>query len=125
MEIPVTGMETHYFGPGDPCIISSMCSVFAESEVINLINDGVAMPPIVKGLLQSLANRVASIARRLGVEEAVAMTGGVAKNRGVRDALERKLGVALRTFDGQDPQLVGALGAALVAADLTRGGAEA
>jgi activator of 2-hydroxyglutaryl-CoA dehydratase len=98
-----------------------MCSVFAESEVINLINDGVPLPRIVKGLLTSLTSRVASLSRRIGIEEEVAMTGGVAKNRGVRDALEQKLGVTMRDFDGADPQLVGALGAALIAADFAAG----
>ena len=117
MEIPIERMEDSYFGDGDACLITSMCSVFAESEVINLINDGVPLPRIVKGLLQSLANRVASLSRRLGLVEEVAMTGGVAKNRGVRDALEKKLKVKLWDFNGSDPQLVGALGAALIAVD--------
>ena len=123
MELPLEAMETHYFGEGDPCRITSMCSVFAESEVINLINDGVELPRIVKGLLQSLANRVSSLALRLGLVEAVAMTGGVAKNRGVRDAVEQKLNISMQDFGDADPQLVGALGAALIAADLARGGA--
>jgi len=79
------------------------------------------LPGIVKGLLLSLANRVSSLARRLGMEEEVVMTGGVAKNRGVRDALEKKLGIVLNGFDGMDPQIVGALGAALIAADLASG----
>jgi len=117
MAIPIERMEDSYFGEGDPCQITSMCSVFAESEVINLINDGVPLPRIVKGLLKSLTNRVASLSRRVGIEEAVAMTGGVAKNRGVKDALEKKLGVALVDFGDADPQLAGALGAALIAAD--------
>jgi len=122
MEIPLEKMEEAYFGEGDACMITSMCSVFAESEVINLINDGVPLPRIVKGLLTSLTNRVASLTRRIGLEEAVAMTGGVAKNRGVREALEGKLGVTLVSLNGADPQLVGALGAALIAADFAAGG---
>ncbi len=120
MAIDIERMAEPYFGEGDPCRITNMCSVFAESEVINLINDGVALPRIVKGLLQSLASRVAALTRRLGVVEEVAMTGGVAKNRGVRAALEKKLRVSLVDFDGADPQLVGALGAAVIAADLAR-----
>lgn len=122
MEISLEAMEEHYGGSGDPCVISNMCSVFAESEVINLVNDGVPLGPIVKGLLHSLASRVASIARRLGLQPEVAMTGGVARSRGVREALEAKLGVPLVGFGQQSPQLVGALGAAVVAADLARGG---
>ncbi|MDY0002547.1 MAG: acyl-CoA dehydratase activase [Polyangia bacterium] len=121
MEIPLDAFEEQYLGSGDPSVISNMCSVFAESEVINLVNDGVPLASIVKGLIQSLASRVASIARRLGLEPQVTMTGGVAKSGAVRDALARKLGVPLVGFGTQDPQLVGALGAAIVAADYARG----
>jgi len=117
MEIPVERMADFYFEGGDPCTITSMCSVFAESEVINLINDGVQLPRIVKGLLLSLAGRVSALTRRLGLVEDLVMTGGVAKNRGVQQAVEKNLGVKLKGFNGADPQLVGALGAALIAAD--------
>jgi len=120
MEIPIEKMEEFYFGDGDPCTITSMCSVFAESEVINLINDGVAMPGIVKGLLLSLAVRVASLTRRLGIVEDVVMTGGVAKNKGVCEAVQKKLKVELKSLD-TDPQIVGALGAALIAQDFAEG----
>ena len=120
MEVPIGEMEKHYFEGRDPCTITSMCSVFAESEVINLINDGVPLAPIVKGLLASLASRVAAVARRLGLEKEVGMTGGVARSQGVREALQAKLGLELASFPGQNPQLVGALGAAVVAADLAR-----
>jgi len=121
MEMPLEKMEAYYFGTGDPCTITSMCSVFAESEVINLINDGVELSRIVKGLLLSLAIRVASLTRRLGLDEDIVMTGGVAKNEGVQDALEQKLGISLKRFNGTDPQLIGALGAALIAADFAEG----
>ena len=120
MEVPIGSMEDHYFGSGDPCMITNMCSVFAESEVINLINDGVPMPRIVKGLLLSLAGRVASLTRRMGLIEGIAMTGGVAKNRGVRDAVEKKLKIKLQDFQDNDPQLIGALGAALIAQDFAK-----
>ena len=125
MAIPLETMETHYFGDGDPCRITSMCSVFAESEVINLINDGVPLPRIVKGLLLSLANRVASLTKRMGVVEDVVMTGGVAKNQGVQEAIEKKLKIRMKRFDESDPQLAGALGAALIAADFAQGKVEA
>ena len=120
MDIPLERMEDSYFGPGEPCMITSMCSVFAESEVINLINDGVPLPRIVKGLLQSLTNRVAALSRRIGLDEEVTMTGGVAKNRGVLDALGKKLKIKLWDLGGADPQLAGALGAALIANDFAK-----
>jgi (R)-2-hydroxyacyl-CoA dehydratese activating ATPase len=121
MEVPIGEMEKHYFEGGDPCTITSMCSVFAESEVINLINDGVDLGRIMKGLLQSLAVRVASLTQRLGLVEDIVMTGGVAKNRGVQDAIEKKLKIRMQRFNGADPQLVGALGAGLIAADFAEG----
>jgi predicted CoA-substrate-specific enzyme activase len=119
--VPVEKMEDYYFLEGDARTITSMCSVFAESEVINLINDGVELPPIVKGLLLSLAGRVVTLARRVGLTEDIVLTGGVAKNRGVQSAIEQKLKVKLKGLDGIDPQIVGALGAALIAADFAAG----
>ena len=98
MEVPIEEMEEHYFGDGDPCTITSMCSVFAESEVINLINDGVQLPRIVKGLLLSLVVRVSSLTQRLGVVEDIVMTGGVAKNQGVQDAIEKKLKIQMQAL---------------------------
>ena len=121
MEIPIENMEGYYFGEGEPCTITSMCSVFAESEVINLINDGIEMSRIVKGILLSLTGRVASLTRRLGLVEEIVITGGVAKNRGVQKAVEKKLNIELQSFNDTDPQIVGALGAALVAADFASG----
>jgi predicted CoA-substrate-specific enzyme activase len=121
MEIPIEKMEGYFFGEGEPCTITSMCSVFAESEVINLINDGIEISRIVKGILLSLSGRVASLTRRLGLAEEVVITGGVAKNSGVQKAIEKKLNIQLQSFNDNDPQLVGALGAALVAADFAAG----
>ena len=118
MESTFEEMEQHYFSDGAPCTISSMCSVFAESEVINLINEGVAPARIVKGLLVSLVTRVAALARRVGIEPAVALTGGVARSAAVRDALGSRLDIPFAANGDQDPQIVGALGAAVVAAEL-------
>ena len=110
MEIGLDDLEGLHFQEGEPCTISSMCSVFAESEVINLVNEGVEVPRIIKGLHISLANRVASLAKRVGLIEDVTVTGGVAKNRGVIDALAKKLKIDIKAFpDGVDPQLVGAV----------------
>ena len=121
MEVPVENMQEFYFEQGEPCSITSMCSVFAESEVINLVNDGVELPRIVKGLLLSLAGRVSALTRRVGLVEDIVMTGGVAKNSGVRHAVEQKLKIKLQGLGGADPQNVGALGAALIAADFAEG----
>ena len=118
MEIALDELEKYLFMDGEPCTISSMCSVFAESEVINLINEGVSLPRIIKGLHISLAGRIATLAKRVGIVEDVAITGGVAKNMGVIDAIEQKIGVKIKRFpEGVDPQLAGAVGAAILAID--------
>ncbi len=93
--------------------ISAMCTVFAESEVISLIADDHAHDDIVHGLNKSIASRTASMVARAKGEGPFMMTGGVARNRGVVAELERKLGASV--FVGKDPDLCGALGAALLA----------
>jgi predicted CoA-substrate-specific enzyme activase len=95
--------------------ISSTCTVFAESEVVTLVADGVPREEIVAGICRSIARRVGNMARRVGVEPPVAFAGGVAKNVGVVRALEEILGEAL--IVPEEPQIVGALGAALLAQD--------
>jgi len=94
--------------------ISSMCTVFAESEVVSLIGQGAPRDEIARGLMESVAERTASMVHRVGLAPEVVMTGGVAKNKGVVRALEKRLGRVIRVPD--EPQIVGALGAALVAA---------
>lgn len=96
--------------------ISSLCTVFAESEVISLIAKGETRPNIIAGIHASIGARVVAMARRIGVQPPVMMTGGVAKNIGVVKALEEKLDVGLRV--SPQAQLTGAIGAALIAADL-------
>jgi predicted CoA-substrate-specific enzyme activase len=104
--------------PGEPAMIGSMCAIFAESEVIGLVSREVPLASIVKGIHLGMATRVAALAHRNGIVPEVVVTGGVAKNGGFVAALERKLGIAVhRLADGVDPQLVGALGAALLAAE--------
>jgi (R)-2-hydroxyacyl-CoA dehydratese activating ATPase len=96
--------------------ISSLCTVFAESEVISLIAKGETRANIVAGIHASIGARVIAMARRVGVRPPVMMTGGVAKNLGVVKALEEKLGTDLRVSD--QAQLTGAIGAALIALGL-------
>jgi predicted CoA-substrate-specific enzyme activase len=93
--------------------ISSMCTVFAESEVVSLIAQDVSRPEIIRGLHRSIAERVAGLANRLGLKPEVMMTGGVAKNPGVVRAFSEKLGVGI--ILPPEPQIVGAMGAALIA----------
>jgi predicted CoA-substrate-specific enzyme activase len=95
--------------------ISSTCTVFAESEVISLVARGVDREEILAGICQAIARRVGAMARRVGVVPPVAIAGGVAKNVGVVNALEQFLGEELLV--PPEPQIVGALGAALLARD--------
>lgn len=98
-----------------PAKISSMCTVFAESEVISLFAQKKASKiDIVAGLHTAIAKRITGMVNRLGrVQEKIVFCGGVAKNLGVKKALEIELGKTL--FTPEDPQITGALGAALLA----------
>ena len=96
--------------------ISSMCTVFAESEVVSLIAQNKAADDIVHGLNKAVASKTAALVQRVGGEERYMMTGGVSKNESLVRTLEEKLGTKLVISDRA--QLCGALGAALFAMDL-------
>lgn len=93
--------------------VSSMCTVFAESEIVSLIHQGVPRDKIIRGLHNSIASRIAGMVERVGLEEEVTMSGGVAKNPCMVRAMEEKLKVKINI--PEEPQTVGALGAALIA----------
>lgn len=97
-----------------PCTINSTCIVFAESEVISLSAQGKSKTDIAAGLFQSIAKRVGNMAKRLGIKENVAFVGGVAKNIGMKRALEDYMNIKFTTLSA-DPQITGALGAAIMA----------
>ncbi len=93
--------------------ISSMCTVFAESEVISLIADNHTDRDIIHGLNKSIASRTAAMAKRAKGTAPFVMTGGVARNKGVVAELSKALGSPI--IVPEDPDLCGALGAALFA----------
>ena len=95
--------------------ITSMCSVFAESEVISLIANNREKTDIANGICRAVANKSYSLLKRVGLEAEFMMTGGVAKNAGVVRAVEEKLGKKL--YICPEPEIVGAAGAALYALD--------
>lgn len=105
------GVSLHSKNPAD---ISNQCTVFAESEVVSLVNDGKEIPDIISGLHRAMAHRVAALAHSVELEGDVALSGGVAKNIGMFSALEQILGITIIRSDS-DPQINGALGAALIA----------
>ena len=93
--------------------ITSMCSVFAESEVISLIAQNKEKSDIAHGIHNSIASKSYSLLKRVGFEKEFMMTGGVAKNPGVVKAVEDKIGSKL--YICEEPEIVGATGAALYA----------
>lgn len=94
--------------------LSSRCSIFCETEVLHYLQRGHTKADIAAGVNRAMAERVAALVRRVGLEKEVTMSGGVAKNAAVRAELERMLNVRLIKYN-VDSQIVGALGAALMA----------
>ncbi len=99
-----------------PSKISSLCTVFAESEVISLIARGDKRPDIIAGIHESIAARISAMLARIGCAEPVMITGGVARNAGVVAALEKKLNVKIAV--SPYAQQNGAIGAAVLASTL-------
>ena len=99
-----------------PSKISSICTVFAESEVISMIAGQEKRENIIAGIHEAAAARVAILANKIGIKEPVMMTGGVAKNKGMVKALENRLGFKL--IVGESAQENGAIGAAVMASQL-------
>lgn len=99
-----------------PAPVSDFCTVFAQQDVLTLIRKGVCREDILAGVCEGLLQRILSLIYRLGMEEDFAVSGGIAKNIGVVSRLEKRLGVPARL--AQDPQIIGALGAALYASSI-------
>jgi len=91
--------------------MNAQCIIFAESEVISLLHAKTPHADIARAVHNGIAERVASMVRRVGIEKDVVLIGGVAKNKGFVDALNRNLGIEVTVPEG--PEYVSALGAAL------------
>jgi predicted CoA-substrate-specific enzyme activase len=100
----------------NPSKISSICTVFAESEVISMIANQQKRENIIAGIHESAAARVAILATKIKLIAPVVMTGGVAKNKGMVTALGKRLG--FKIIVGDSPQENGAIGAAVLASRL-------
>ena len=111
LQVPLEGLEERVARAPRAVPVSSTCTVFAESEVISLVASDEPLDGIVKGLHLALASRVASLARGGQGGDEVLMSGGVALNGAMVAALREALGRPVRVVP--EPQLVGALGAAL------------
>ncbi len=96
--------------------ISNLCTIFAQQEVVALLSRGEKLENILAGLHDALASRVATLARRLGIEPDLVFTGGVAKNIGMVKAMKESLGCVVLV--PEEPLLTGALGAAILAKEM-------
>ncbi|MFV2015136.1 MAG: acyl-CoA dehydratase activase, partial [Candidatus Heimdallarchaeota archaeon] len=111
LEVPLETMSS--LSSKDYVPISSTCTVFAESEVVSRIAEGADRNSIIGGIHQSIASKILSLVGRVEIEPEVIITGGVAKNSAVVDAIAEKIGLNVKV--PKQPQITGALGAALIA----------
>ena len=113
LDVDVQSLSELSFRADEPAEISSTCTVFAESEVISKLASNVKTENIVSGIHKSVARRVASLVQRCGIQQEVAMSGGVALNKGLVQSLEEEIHCKISVHE--DCQLAGAIGAALFA----------
>jgi (R)-2-hydroxyacyl-CoA dehydratese activating ATPase len=111
-------VESPFGATGDPIKISSMCTVFAESEVVSLLHRGAERANVARAVHDSIAERAAGMLKRTGVIQPAMFAGGGAKNRFLRKALEERL--TIEFIVPQEPQLIGAIGAAWEATRLLK-----
>ena len=116
LEVDLNQMGDISLKADNPSKISSICTVFAESEVISMIAGQRKRENIIAGIHKSAAARVAILAVKIKLKEPVMMTGGVAKNKGMVAALEKRL--EFKIIVGDSPQENGAIGAAVLASRL-------
>ena len=115
LELPLAELGPTALRGERPVKISTTCTVFAESEVLSWLGRGKKIEDILLGVHQSIATRSVGLLRRVGIEEQVTFTGGVARNTAMIAALNQRLGLAVNV--SEDSHFMGALGAALFALD--------
>lgn len=115
LEISIDEMAEYDSRATEVVSVSSTCTVFAESEVISHLSNGVSKENIIAGVHASVASKACGLAYRAGIEDDVVMGGGVAQNAGVVKAISREL--KRPVIVAPNPQITGALGAALFAYD--------
>lgn len=115
------GVDVSELGPlslesEEPVVITNQCSIFAEMEIMHYMCEEKSMADIAAGINESMARRVKMLAGRVGVKSEIGITGGVSKNVGVVKYLEEMLKINFIKFP-EDPQIIGALGAAVFAGE--------
>jgi predicted CoA-substrate-specific enzyme activase len=113
LEIPLEQLGALSMSAKNPQMISSVCAVLAESEIINKVSEGHGVENIIRGIHDSLASRSKGLLSRVGLEDEVTFVGGVARQSGMVEALKKAIGHPVNVSD--EPALVTALGAALLA----------
>jgi len=113
LEVPIEEVGELSLRSDKPQTISSVCAVLAESEIINHVSTGQSVENILYGVHLSLASRALALMKRVGLEEEITFAGGVARQRGMVKALEEVLKTRVNVYD--EPEMIGALGAALLA----------
>jgi predicted CoA-substrate-specific enzyme activase len=119
LQVPPDEMGAATADSSDSCEISSMCAVFAESEIISMIQNGTRVDVVLRGVFKAIARRILSMIGKVRITEKVVFTGGVAKNQGVVRALEQEAGIKMHV--PYEPQITGALGASIIASSATSG----
>ncbi len=115
LDIPLDQLGPTALRAERPVQISTTCTVFAESEVLSWLGKGKKIEDILQGVHQSIALRSMGLLRRVGIEQQVTFTGGVARNIGMIAALEKRMGSKMNV--SEESHFMGALGAALLAMD--------
>ena len=115
LDIPIDDLGPTALQSKKPVKISTTCTVFAETEVLSWLGKGKKIQDILMGVHSSIASRSVSLLRRVGITDQITFTGGVAKNIGMIEVLNRVLGMKMNVSD--DSPYMGALGAAMFALD--------
>ena len=118
LEVPLEQLGPLSLTSTKAVAMNAQCAVFGESEVVSLIHQKTEKRDIARAVHDAMATRITSMARRVGVEPEVALIGGVAKNPGFVDSLQRDL--EMKVLIPDDPEFVSALGAALLAAGIAK-----
>jgi predicted CoA-substrate-specific enzyme activase len=118
LALPLDEFARRALAAADEAPISSTCTVFAESEIISLIAHGIPLDAIVRGLHRSMVSRIVTMIYHVGLVAPLMLSGGVARNPAVRALLQEATGEAVVV--PEQPQLMGAYGAALLAVELAR-----
>jgi predicted CoA-substrate-specific enzyme activase len=113
LDIKIDDMGPISLAGKDPCQISSTCTIFAESEMVSLRAEGRSREDLIAGIHKAMAHRVAIMGKPVGFRKDVVFTGGVAKNVGIKKAMEDEIGLGILV--PEEPQIMGALGAAILA----------